>query len=211
MSTPEDVLEFWFGEPATAEDALLAKVQRWFAGGPALDAEIAKRFSADVERALGGELDAWADSPRGLLALVLALDQFPRSIHRDTPRAFAGDAKALALARSALASGVERELDWEGRQFLLVPFLHQEDLAAQEEGLARFMAAHEEAPPLNKATFAAGIEQANKYGDVMRRFGRLPHRNAVLGRASTPAETAFLKAWAQTAQPAIMGRSPASG
>jgi uncharacterized protein (DUF924 family) len=211
MATPEDVLDFWYGEPATNEDALLAKIQRWFAGGPALDAEIEERFGADVERALEGELDDWAESPRGLLALVLVLDQFPRSIHRDSPRAFAGDARALALARRALADGSFRELDWEGRHFLLTPFLHQEDPSAQDEGLAQFIRAHDEAPELNKLAFAAGIEQANKYGDVVRRFGRFPHRNAVLGRASTPAEIAFLKDWAQAASPAIMARKPASG
>jgi uncharacterized protein (DUF924 family) len=211
MTTPEDVLAFWYGEPATNEDALLAKIQRWFAGGPALDAEIEERFGADVERALAGELDDWAESPRGLLALVLVLDQFPRSIHRDSPRAFEGDARALALARRGLADGSFRELDWEGRHFLLTPFLHQEDPSALDEGLAQFIRAHDEAPELNKMTFAAGIEQANKYGDVVRRFGRFPHRNAVLGRASTPAEIAFLKDWGKAAPPAIMARKPASG
>jgi uncharacterized protein (DUF924 family) len=211
MTSAADILDFWFGEPATNEDALVAKVQRWFAGGPALDAAIEHRFAADVERALAGELDAWAESPRGLLALLLLLDQFPRSVHRDTPRAFAGDARALALTRRALASGAARALDWEGRHFLLTPYLHAEDLSVLEEGVAVIARAHDEAPTLNRITFAAALEQATKYRDVIRRFGRFPHRNAVLGRASTPEELAFLKDWAQAAPPAIMARKPASG
>lgn len=206
MATPADVLAFWFGAPARSEDELVAKLQRWFAGGAALDAEIERRFAADALRAVAGDLDAWSDTPQGLLALVLLLDQFPRSLHRDSPLAFAGDAKALALAERAHATGIDAALGWEERHFLLTPYLHAEDAAAHERARSLMTRCLETCPPLNRIAFAAGIEQAEKYRAVLLRFGRFPHRNAALGRASTPEEVAFLADWEQKAPPRVMER-----
>lgn len=209
MATAEAVLEFWFGAPARSEADLLAKVQRWFAGGAALDAEIGRCFGADVESALAGDRDVWADSPRGLLALVLLLDQFPRSIHRGTPRAFEGDARAMALAETAHARGLERHLDWEQRHFLMVPYLHVESADANERVHMLLSKCLAQCPPMYRIVFAAGIEQADKYRAVLLRFGRFPHRNEALGRTSTAEEIDFLKDWDEKARPAIMGRGGA--
>lgn len=206
MATADDVLDFWFGAPARSEADLLAKVQRWFAGGAALDAEIERRFGPDVESALAGERDAWAGSPRGLLALVLLLDQFPRSIHRGTPRAFEGDARAMALAGTAHERGFERDLEWEQRHFLMMPYLHVESADANERVHTLLTQCLEQCPPMYRTVFAAGIEQADKYRTVLLRFGRFPHRNAALGRTSTPEEIEFLKDWNDKARPAIMGQ-----
>jgi uncharacterized protein (DUF924 family) len=210
MATAEEVLDFWFGPPARSESDLLVKVQRWFAGGPALDAEIQRRFGPDVESALAGERDFWAESPQGLLALVLLLDQFPRSIHRGTPRAFDGDARAMALAEAAHARGLERDLDWEQRHFLMMPYLHVESADANERARTLLEQCLEQCPPMYRSVFAAGIEQADKYRGVLLRFGRFPHRNEALGRISTPEEIEFSKDWDQRARPGIMQRKDES-
>jgi len=209
VTTPEDVLAFWCGPPARSEDELLAKVERWFAGGTALDAEIERRFGADVEAALAGMLDEWARTPEGLLALVLVLDQFPRSIHRGSPRAFEGDAKAMDLVEDAHARGLDRALGWEQRHFLLTPYLHAERAEAHDRARDLFRHCLEQCPPLNRVAFAAGLEQAEKYRAVLLRFGRFPHRNQTLGRVSTPEEIEFLNDWDQKARPAIMGQKGA--
>ncbi len=158
----------------------------WFRKDPAFDESIRARFGDAVEAALGGAYGEWDATPEGTLARVLLLDQFTRNIHRDTPRAFAGDARALAAAESAVARGYDRALDPFGRWFLYLPFEHAEDAAMQHRSLALFGA-------LAQATGdTAPLDWARKHADVIFRFGRYPHRNAILGRASTPEEVAFL-------------------
>lgn len=182
---PADVLEFWFGAPGSAEHGSLRKC--WFEKDPAFDAEIRRRFLALVDEAAAGRLDDWADRPEGLLALIVLLDQFPRNLFRDAPRAFATDAQALALAQQALAQGVDAQLMPVARAFIYLPFEHSEDLAMQDRAVALFsaLAQHGEA-------FASYLDYAERHRDVIRRFGRFPHRNAILGRTSTPEEIAFL-------------------
>lgn len=182
---PADVLEFWFGAPGSVEHGSLRKC--WFEKDPAFDAEIRRRFLALVDEAAAGRLDGWADRPEGLLALIVLLDQFPRNLFRDAPRAFATDAQALALAQQALAQGVDAQLMPVARAFIYLPFEHSEDLAMQDRAVALFsaLAQHGEA-------FAAYLDYAERHRDVIRRFGRFPHRNAILGRTSTPEEIAFL-------------------
>ena len=182
---PADVLEFWFGAPGSAEHGSLRKC--WFEKDPAFDAEIRRRFLALVDEAAAGRLDDWADRPEGLLALIVLLDQFPRNLFRNAPRAFATDAQALALAQQALAQGVDALLMPVARAFIYLPFEHSEDLAMQDRAVALFaaLAQHGEA-------FASYLDYAERHRDVIRRFGRFPHRNAILGRASTPEEIAFL-------------------
>ena len=174
------VLDFWFGPiPHAARDA-------WFRKDPAFDAAIRARFGAAVESALAGTPGTDADTPRGALAAVVLLDQFTRNIFRDMPRAFAGDAQALALARAVVDRGADRDLDPYERWFLYLPFEHAEDAAMQERSLALFGALKRD------SGLAAPLEWAEKHAAVIRRFGRYPHRNAILGRATTPEEAAFL-------------------
>jgi uncharacterized protein (DUF924 family) len=172
---PEQVLRFWFEETAP---------RQWFNKDPAFDALLQQRFLQTTRRALAGELNDWADTPDGTLALVLLLDQFPRQIWRDTARAFAGDAQALALSQQAVRSGwLEREPVPARRQFLLLPLMHAEDRAVQEEAVLLF----------ERFTDPCTADFARRHRDVIVRFGRFPHRNAALGRVSSAEELACLQ------------------
>ena len=179
----EDVLDFWFGPPE-----LLGKSRpRWFRKDEKFDAEIWRRFGALHAAAALGELESWRGEPRPMLALVVILDQFSRNLHRGDARAFAQDAHALGCARDALARGDDATLLPVERQFLYMPFEHSEDLADQERAV-ELMGALEAFEPTRGL-----VEWAERHREVVRRFGRFPHRNAVLGRASTPEEAEFLK------------------
>lgn len=177
---PGAVLEFWFGERDEARD-------EWFRKDAAFDALIAARFGTQVEQALAGDCLAWDETPPGALARILLLDQFTRNIFRGTPQAFAGDERALATAQEAVARGFDRELAPLERWFCYLPFEHSEDRAVQERSLELFAA-------LAEATgHRAPYEWAEKHAVIVRRFGRYPHRNSILGRSSTPEEIEFLK------------------
>lgn len=154
----------------------------WFRKDPELDRTIANRFGDLYERAARGSLDDWADEPNGALALVILLDQFPRNMFRDTPRAFATDDKALKLAHAALARGDQDHVGEDINQFLAMPLMHSEALADQE-ACVRWM---EEIGEEN-------VSFAVEHRDIIKRFGRFPHRNAVLGRATTDEERRFLE------------------
>jgi len=175
-----DILDFWFGDRTGTRD-------EWFRKDPAFDAAIRDRFGAAVDAAVAGAYAGWTATPHGTLALVLLLDQFTRNIHRDTPRMFAGDARALAIATAAAARGEDRALSPHERWFLYLPFEHAEDPVAQARSLALFTRLAVETG--NEAPLA----WAKKHEEVIRRFGRYPHRNATLGRASTADEEAFLR------------------
>ncbi len=197
----EDVLGFWFGAPAATEAELMSKVQRWFSGGPVLDAEVKARFGATVEAALSGKLDGWDRTPRGRLALVLVLDQFTRNMFRGDPRTHAGDAKAQRLALEAFENGSASGLTHLETIFLSMPFTHAEDLALSKRGAAIALRLAETAAPELARVSAMHVEQTHKYVDVITRFGRFPHRNALLGRDSSAEEQAFLVDWAAKAPP----------
>lgn len=169
----DEVLAFWFSERVAP---------LWFRSDPALDAEIRERFGALVTAAAAGELDDWLETPEGALALVILLDQFPRNIYRGTPAAFAADAKARAVADRALARGHDHQLAPARRMFLYLPFEHSEQLADQERSLALFTALGD----------AELLDYAVRHREIIARFGRFPHRNAVLGRPSTIEEQAFM-------------------
>ncbi len=175
-----EILDFWFGpQPHAARS-------EWFRKDAAFDAAIVTSFGATIASALLGAFDDWRSEPRGALANVLVLDQFTRNAFRDTPRAFAGDAQALATAIAAVDAGLDGVLDTYERWFLYMPFEHAEDLTMQERSIALFARlAQDTGDP-------APLEWARKHAAVVRRFGRYPHRNAILGRASTPEEIAFL-------------------
>jgi len=179
--TADDVLEFWF-----QGDRDRFRAERWFGKVPEFDALCRERFAFTVQAALDGALDPWAATPDGTLALVIVLDQLPRNIHRGSYLAFAGDAHARRVARGAVAGGVDAHLTPVERVFLYLPFEHSEDLADQDLSVRLFAALPAE-PQFSKASAAAERHRA-----VIRRFGRFPHRNAALGRISTPAEEAHL-------------------
>lgn len=174
-----------------AERYVLAQ-QLWFRGGADIDAEIGHHFGALVERAARGELDGWRVEPRSCLALVLLLDQFPRHIHRGTARAFAHDAAALALADDALARGLDRELAPAESLFLFLALSHSERLADVQRALAGITELATRCTRGQQRTARAWRIGTQKHIDVLERFGRYPHRNAALGRDSTPEEAAFL-------------------
>ena len=171
---------FWFGAlPYASRD-------EWFRKDPAFDQTIRARFGDAVAAACAGAYGDWCGTPRGALARVLLLDQFTRNIYRGTPEAFAGDARARATADDAIARGFDRALEPVERQFLYLPFEHAEDEAAQARSIALYSALAQE------TGLAAALEWAHKHAEVIRRFGRYPHRNAILGRASTPEELDYL-------------------
>jgi uncharacterized protein (DUF924 family) len=200
LASPENVLSFWFGTPATNEDEM-TRLGRWFRGGASMDEEMARRFGPAVEAALRHDLDGWAATARGRLALVLLLDQMTRSLYRNDPRSYAGDAQAQTLSAEAFDRNMHRELDFPERMFLAMPMGHAEDVALQERvvRLANELAA--DALPTYPIMSAIMVEQTAKYLGVIRRFGRFPHRNTILGRTSTPEEIEFLKTWAELQPP----------
>jgi uncharacterized protein (DUF924 family) len=181
----EAILDFWFGAPGTAEHGSARTA--WFAKDDAFDAEIRTRFGALIEQALRGELEPWGASARPALAHVLLLDQFTRNAFRGTPAAFTGDARALATAEEAIERGFDRTLDAHERWFLYMPFQHSESLVVQERSVALFDALARE------TGLTDPLPYPQRHHDVIRRFGRFPHRNGILGRASSAEELAFLR------------------
>ncbi|GAA6118879.1 DUF924 family protein [Acidovorax sp. FG27] len=170
----QDVLRFWFDESTPAQ---------WFQKDDAFDAEIRRRFSALLRRAAQGELAHWRTGAEGRLAEVIVLDQFSRNVLRDEPAAFAQDGIALVLAQEAIAQGLDAALPPERRAFLYMPFMHSESAKVQAESVRLFTA-------LGNAN---NLDFAQRHQAIVDRFGRFPHRNAVLGRPSTDEETAFLQ------------------
>lgn len=188
----EDVLSFWFEDPVQHPEQLLAKFQRWYLGGAALDAEIGERFGALIAAALDGQLQHWCATPRGRLALIVLLDQFTRNIHRGTPRAYAGDRAALALALQALADDGFHAHSLEEQLFVIMPLVHAEELPLQVRAVELVRQLLERAPPALREPWQRGYLRAQHYRSVIARFGRFPQRNAILGRPSSSEEQAFL-------------------
>lgn len=172
--TPEAVHDFWFGA-LTPED--------WFTKSDKTDARIASTLGVAAEAAAAGDLDNWAETAEGALALVILLDQCPRNLHRGSGRAFACDAKALAIAKAALARGFDRAIAKERQFFFYMPFEHSEILADQDRSVALFAA-------YGNARY---LDYAERHRAVIARFGRFPHRNPELGRDSTQEELDYLK------------------
>jgi uncharacterized protein (DUF924 family) len=175
-----DILTFWFGATPHAERDC------WFRKDAAFDREIRTRFHDALAAGLAGAFGEWCTTPHGALARVVLLDQFTRNAFRGTPQSFAGDARALATAMLALEREFEPSLDAYERWFLYMPFVHSEDLAMQDRAIACFTKLAEE------AGVAEPLDWADRHRDVIRRFGRFPHRNEILGRISTAEESAFL-------------------
>jgi uncharacterized protein (DUF924 family) len=181
-----DVLAFWFGAPGAAHHDKTRP--EWFRKDTAFDSEIRMRFATLIEEALEGRLAPWSTTADGAVAQILLLDQFTRNAFRDTPRAFAGDAQALSAARALVAEGRDRTLPGVRRMFVYLPFEHAENFQMQEQSLRLFGQLGRDEPQ-----HADLLNWAERHHAVIARFGRFPHRNAILGRQSTPEEEAFLK------------------
>lgn len=193
MTSPDDVLDFWFRGTDGAE--LDEAFRRWFGGGTAFDTEIRDRFGGLVEAAMEGGLVDWERDIRSRLALVLVLDQFPRNIFRRTAKAFAGDARALGLARRSVADGDDRSLSPVERVFLLMPYQHAEDIDVQRDGVRLFATlAESDAPEPVQKLLESSLGYARQHCDIIARFGRFPYRNEVLGRGTTAEEAQWLEA-----------------
>lgn len=171
---PADIIRFWFEELRPAQ---------WWAASADLDRLIAARFGALHGAACRCELDAWRQDPAGRLAEIIVLDQFSRNIHRGTALAFANDAMALALAQTAVTTGADLALEVSRRAFVYLPYMHSESLLIHERGLVLF----------GTPGMESNLASAHRHREILQRFGRYPHRNAALGRVSTPEEVAFLK------------------
>ncbi len=193
MTSPaQDLLHWWFGEGVTATEIAGAKNGLWFGYKPEQDAEARERFGDLSERALAGELNDWAGSPQGWLGLVLLLDQLPRMIHRGTPQAFAGGERALQLVRDGMAHGGDVLLAPIQRVFIYLVLEHAEDLSVQDQAVQQFEQLLGIADAYERKLFAGFLDFAERHRQVIARFGRFPHRNEILGRASSEAERAFL-------------------
>jgi uncharacterized protein (DUF924 family) len=169
---PADILAFWRD----------AGHKRWYTSDEAFDAEVRRRFLGLWQRAAAGELASWQGSDDGALALVIVLDQFPRNLFRDDIRTYASDAQSREVAQHAIDRGVDARIDPALREFLYLPFMHSEHLADQLRCIELSRAAgHTES-----------LKWAEHHADIIRRFGRFPHRNRLMGRSTTPEEQAFL-------------------
>lgn len=185
------VLGFWFGELDENGCSTDTHRARWFSGGDDFDSEISQRFDALIEHALSADLPAPANAHERL-AWILVLDQFTRNTRRGSPAAFAGDERARALAATGIALGEDRSLGLDERSFFYMPFEHSESLVDQHTAVGLFHLLHAQAPPARRDLTGNTLRYAERHRSAILRFGRFPHRNAVLGRASTAEELAYL-------------------
>jgi uncharacterized protein (DUF924 family) len=193
IATPEAVLDFWFGAPGAAADIAARQGKLWFGKSEANDQRVTERFAETLVAAGRGELDDWNASPRGILALIVVLDQFPHHIHRNHGQSFAYDAQSLALALDLIQRGEDARIAPIERVFAYLPLEHAETMAMQDLSVAQYEKLAAQASPAEQGLFEGFIDYARKHRDVVARFGRFPHRNALLGRPSTPDEIEFLK------------------
>jgi len=173
MTSVSEIIEFWYTPPMS---------EHWFSSTPEIDGLIRNRFERLWEQASQGELDAWQRTAEGCLALCIVLDQFPLNMFRGEAKSFASEQKALAVSRYAVSNGLDEQLPAERRVFLYMPLMHSENLADQDESVRLFEASGLE----GNARFA------RHHREIIRRFGRFPHRNALLGRTSRAEEKAYL-------------------
>ncbi|WP_435634631.1 DUF924 family protein [Pseudomonas solani] len=193
MQPWQPLLDWWFGDFADAAETAAARQGLWFGKRDSQDQQARQCFGSQVEQALDGGLADWAEQPEGWLALILLLDQLPRMLFRDQPRAYAGDSRALALVRDGIARGLDAQLTPIRRVFVEIVFEHAEDLATQELAVQRYTALRDAVSPAERELFDGFLDYAVRHHAVIARFGRFPHRNAILGRASSVEEAAFLK------------------
>ncbi len=184
MLQARDILDFWFGHP---DEPSYGKPQAfWFNKTPDFDQAVRSKFLKEYQKAADGYLDDWIDLPNNCLALILLLDQFPRNMFRDTPEAFATDWEALSAAQQAIARGYDLAFLPVQRWFIYLPFEHSENLEHQHQSVKLFQQISHDPESAN------AIEYAFRHMEIIKRFGRFPHRNIILGRTSTPEEKDFL-------------------
>jgi uncharacterized protein (DUF924 family) len=199
MDRHGQILEVWFADVVAHPESMRSRFGYWFGSDEdtpdsikARDEWLTHRFLHDVELASKGQLEGWERTPPGRLSLIILLDQFRRNIFRGTAQAFSHDMQALDLAVAGLRLGADAELAPVERIFFYMPFQHAESLAVQQESVKLFKELAAEAGPANAAEYAQVLRFARMHHDIIQQFGRFPHRNRVLGRASTPAELSFL-------------------
>ena len=189
----DELLRLWFGDDDDDAAVAEARAELWWGHRQETDELLQARFGTVASAAATDVLDHWAGSPRGRLALILSLDQLPRAIHRGMPEAFAQDAKARKVAEQGLESGADRLLRPIERLFVYLPFEHSEDIADQDRSVQLFRELVAAVPHEHRETFAGFLDYAVRHREVIREFGRFPHRNQILGRESTAEEKAFLE------------------
>jgi uncharacterized protein (DUF924 family) len=189
------ILDFWFGDLKNGEVPPQKLSRMWWAKNRDIDEYIRKNFENDLLSAVKGELGDWESTPRGTLALIILLDQFSRNMYRDTPRAFSQDTLALRLAVKGIEKSFDSGLHPVMRVFFYMPFMHSESKDMQERSMALFGALEKDftSPRELAEMLSENMEYAERHRVIIERFGRFPHRNKILGRESTAAETEFLK------------------
>ncbi len=187
-----ELLDYWFGQPGPTGLPPDDRYSLWFGASEDVDAQLRRAFGKLVAEASAGRLEDWAGTPEGRLALILLTDQLPRNLFRGRSGAFATDARALELALTGVANGDDATLAPIKRVFFYLPLEHAEDLAMQDRAVDLFERLERDAPTGGERMFALFTDYARKHRDVIARFGRFPHRNAVLDRESTSDEAAFL-------------------
>jgi len=193
MADPASILQFWFADAAATPAAAIERNQMWFGGGKELDEFIWETYSDSISDAANGRFDDWTDSVRERLALIILLDQLPRNIYRGTAEVFRSDAKALRCAQAGVAAMQLEELSVPEQAFFLMPYQHAENLSVQDEGVRLYGALADAAEDEWRPVAAGYRDFAIQHRDIIAEFGRFPHRNAVLGRQPTPAETLYLQ------------------
>jgi len=198
MTQPQDILDFWF--QGVTDETLINKksspFSQWFNKNESFDQNIRERFEEDFKKAVGGQYQDWANSAKGLLALIILCDQFSRNMYRNSPQMFAGDSLALKLTLEAIQNGTDEQFSLIERTFLYMPLMHAEDLGVQNMSLECFSELIEECKvknPRNVSYYEYSFDYAKRHQAIIERFGRFPHRNITLKRESTALELAFLK------------------
>jgi len=198
MIGPVEVLDFWFANSLTNPDNLAERRAVWFMGGSDVDQLITEKFSTLPDAALEGELQHWTTDTRNALALVLVLDQFPRNIYRNTARAYHYDAAGLDLALKIIDQGLNSDLHPIEQSFLFLPLQHSETIVEQTRAVQLYETLAAQSPDPYLESAKNSLDYAKRHCDIIRRFGRFPHRNAILGRDSTEAEIEFLTSGGDT-------------
>jgi uncharacterized protein (DUF924 family) len=189
---PDDVLWFWLGDldgDGLAEEPIM---QRWWRKDPDFDEEIRAKFEPIWQAIMANEREVWLETPHSRLAYVIVLDQFSRNMFRGAPESFAADERALRAAADGVARGHDRHLHGHERVFFYMPFMHSESLPMQERAVELYTALRDRSEGRAKKALASNVDFAIAHRDIVKRWGRFPHRNAILGRESTPQELAFL-------------------
>jgi uncharacterized protein (DUF924 family) len=187
------VLEFWFGDGLELGWPSRSRSQLWFGSSEAVDAEIADRFGPMVDAALMNEWVDWLEKPLSRLALVILLDQFTRNIYRGSAKAFSGDHRAVTLVLEGISRGMDKQLPFIGRVFFYMPLMHAEELSIQDECMRAYSDLQKDVPDELKEAVQNNLDFARQHHDIIKRFGRFPHRNECLQRESSQEEIEFLQ------------------